>query len=109
MTRRYILPARAADATGEASVTLFDDAAAALLGARSDELAELKERDAPAFSAALAAACWRPAVLRVAAKSQEYNGETRRRLVVHSVAPVDWASEAKRAAADVAALVKAEG
>ena len=109
MTRRYILPARAADATGEASVTLFDDAAAALLGARADELAELKERDAPAFSAALAAACWRPAVLRVAAKSQEYNGETRRRLVVHSVAPVDWASEAKRAAADVAALVKAEG
>ena len=109
MTRRFILPARAADATGEASVTLFDDAAAALLGARADELAAVKESNPAAFAAALAAACWRPAVLRVAAKSQEYNGETRRRLVVHSVAPVDWASEAKRAASDVAALVKAEG
>jgi replication factor A1 len=109
MTRRYIVAAKVADATGEASVTLFDDAAAALLGASADDLAALKDADPPAFAAALGAALWKPAVLRVAAKTQEYQGEARRRLVVHSVGGVEWGAEARRAAAELAALeVKVE-
>ena len=49
---------------------------------------------------------------RVQSRTQEYNGERRRRLAVHSLAPMDWAGEARRLAADIAALetggVKAE-
>jgi replication factor A1 len=112
MTRRYVLTAAAADGTGEASLSLFDEAATALLGMTADALASLKDDSPAAAAKVLAAAAWTPYVLRVQSRTQEYNGERRRRLAVHSLAPMDWAGEARRLAADIAALetggVKAE-
>ena len=115
MVRRYVLQSKAADATGEAQLSFFDDAARAVLGGRTaDELADLKENRPKAFAAALADAAFRPWVLRVAARTQEYNGERRRRLAVHSAAPLDFGAEARRALAALGAMeasagVKAEG
>ena len=116
MVRRYVLQSKAADASGEAQLSFFDDAARAVLGGRSaDELADLKENRPKAFAAALADAAFRPWVLRVAARTQEYNGERRRRLAVHSATPLDFGSEARRALAALGAMeaaasgVKAEG
>ena len=79
----------------------------------ADELADLRENRPKAFAAALADAAFRPWVLRVAARTQEYNGERRRRLAVHSATPLDFGAEARRALAALAAMeasgVKAEG
>lgn len=114
MVRRYVLQSKVADSTGEAQLSFFDDAARAVLGGRTaDELADLRENRPKAFAAALADAAFRPWVLRVAARTQEYNGERRRRLAVYSATPLDFGAEAKRALAALGALemggVKAEG
>ena len=110
MVRRYVLQCKFADSTGEAALSFFDDAARVVLGGKAaDELAELKENRPKAFASALADAAFRPWVLRVAARTQEYNGERRRRLAVHSATPLDFGAEAKRTMQALAAMeVKVE-
>lgn len=111
MVRRYVLQSKVADSTGEAQLSFFDDAARVVLGGKTaDELAEMKENRPKAFAAALAEAAFRPWVLRVAARTQEYNGERRRRLAVHSAVPLDYGAEARRTLAALGSMeaVKAE-
>jgi replication factor A1 len=100
MTRRYVAQVRAADESGEAGLALFDEAARSLLGATADELAALREGNpadgGKAYEAAVKAPQFSAWVMRVQARTQEYNGELRRRLAVHSLSPLDWGAEARR-------------
>jgi len=104
MTRRFVMQLRAADESGEAGVALFDEAARSLMGSSADELAGLRE-GAPdggkGYEAALKSAAWGTWVMRVQARTQEYNGELRRRLAVHSLARMDWGAEARRLVAAI--------
>jgi replication factor A1 len=100
MTRRYVAQLKAADETGEATVALFDEAARGLLGASADELAALRDGSGTdggkAYEGAVKASQFSTWVMRVQTRTQEYNGELRRRLAVHSLSPMDWGVEARR-------------
>jgi replication factor A1 len=90
-------------------VALFDEAARSLLGASADELAGLREGSdggpaadgGKAYAAAVRGCQFSTWVMRVQTRTQEYNGELRRRLAVHSLAPMDWGAEAKRLVAAI--------
>ena len=104
MTRRYVMQLKCADESGEAGVALFDEAARSLMGATADELAALREGgegNSKAYEAALRSAAWGTWVMRVQARTQEYGGEMKRRLAVHSLARMDWGTEARKMVAAI--------
>jgi replication factor A1 len=105
--RRYIFQARLIDASGELPVQVFNEQGEALLGMTADALSELRERDPPAFAAALRRACWTQWALRLKAAAQEYNGEVRARYAVVEARAFDFAAETRRLLAGVAAVAAA--
>ena len=105
-TRRYIMRCRVTDASGEAWVNVFNDQAEAILGMKADEIAPLKEGSDPGpYTAQLRQAEFREYVLRVMTRTEEYEGEARRRLTIQSAAPVNFGSESKATLAKIQAML----
>ena len=72
MVRRYMLKAKATDATGDCWVSLFNKEAQQLLGCSADELDAEKANNDAAFTARVRRAQWDLRVMRIKAASQEY-------------------------------------
>ena len=94
--RRYVLSLQVMDATGSAWCTAFDDTAAQLLRRSADDLWELSESDPPAAAAAWKAALFRACVLKVRAKAERYNDETRVKCSLLSCEPVNFKAEGRQ-------------
>ena len=104
--RRYIMRCRVTDASGEAWVNVFNDQAEAIIGMKADEIAPLKEGSDPGpYTAQLRQAEFREYVLRVMTRTEEYEGEARRRLTIQSAVPVSFAAESKATLAKIQALL----
>ena len=104
--RRYIMRCRVTDASGEAWVNVFNDQAEAILGMKADEIAPLKEGSDPGpYMAQLKQAEFREYVLRVMTRTEEYEGEARRRLTIQSAVPVNFAMESKATLAKIQAML----
>ena len=100
--RRYILRFKAADATGSGWVNAFDDQARLVFGCSADELHTLKEAGDTRYARALREAQWRPWVMKVKTKTEEYNGEARRRITAVSLSTPDFSAQCKQLLAAIA-------
>ena len=104
--RRYIMRCRVTDASGEAWVNVFNDQAEAIIGMKADEIAPLKEGSDPGpYTAQLKQAEFREYVLRVMTRTEEYEGEARRRLTIQNAVPVNFATESKATLAKIQAML----
>jgi replication factor A1 len=101
---RYVTQVHVNDYSGGAYVSLFNDQAEALLGQSADSLAELKGADEDAFNRVLKAATFKSLAMRVKSKTDEYNGVQKRKIMVHSLQPLDYAAESNRLLGLIAAM-----
>eukprot|EP00850_Spirogloea_muscicola_P008842 SM000048S16554 [mRNA] locus=s48:413659:415851:+ [translate_table: standard] len=103
--RRYVMNAKASDATGEAWLSVFNEQAEQVLGMPADEIAAIRNSDPKAYEAVLKRASYmRPYVLRLSAVVSEYREERRQRISVRSVHAVDWAAENRLLLEQIAAF-----
>ena len=93
--RRYILRLKVADASGGAWVNVFHEQAVEMLGVDAEELHQIREKDQAAYERRVKAAQFSQWSLKIRSKTEEYQGESRRRLTVAACAPPDYAAEAK--------------
>jgi replication factor A1 len=105
--RRYILRFKAADATGTGWVNAFDDQARAVFGCSADELHAAKEAGDKSYEQRLREAQWRYWVMKVKTKTEEYNGEARRRITAVSLTKPDYAAQSKAMLAALGAVAAA--
>jgi replication factor A1 len=101
--RRYILRFKAADATGAGWVNAFDDQARQVFGCTAEELHTLKEAGDARYARTLREAQWRLWVMKVKTKTEEYNGEARRRITAVALSKPDYAAQCKQLVAAIAA------
>jgi replication factor A1 len=93
--RRYILRFKAADASGAGWVNAFDDQARAIFGCSADELHAAKEAGDASYARRLREATWRQWVMKVKTKTEEYNGEARRRITAVTLSKPDYVAQSK--------------
>eukprot|EP01147_Barroeca_monosierra_P001107 gene1107-4335_t len=84
-----------ADATGQTWVTAFQESAERLLHCTSDELGTLQETDEALFSKKIADAQFQAWKLKCRAKADTYQDDTRVRVSVVSVEPLNFVEEAR--------------
>lgn len=108
---RYIMAAKASDATGEAYLSVFNDQAEKIVGCSADELDKLKSSeigDATAYQMKLKQATWVPHLFRVSVVQDEYKSEKRQRITIRTVAPVDFAAESRLLLEDISKIKASE-
>lgn len=98
---RYILSVSTVDASGMQYMTAFNDQATALLGKSADELKRLKDENNTAYEAALQRVQWHHFNVRVRAKMDTYNQQTRLKVAPLTMMPVNYATEGKLLLADI--------
>ena len=87
--RRYILRMKVSDASGAGWVNVFHDQACEMLGCDAETLHALRESDPSAYERKVKAAQFNAWSLKIRSKTEEYQGESRRRLtVVHCAKPI---------------------
>ncbi|XAR63809.1 hypothetical protein NMG60_11023902 [Bertholletia excelsa] len=94
---RYIMVVKAADASGEAWLSVFNEQAEKIIGCSADELDKMKSQEGEGnpYQMKLKEATWVPHIFRVSVVQQEYMNEKRQRITVRAVAPVDFAAESR--------------
>ena len=93
--RRYILRMKIQDHSGAGWVNVFHEQACEMLGVDAEELHAMRESDPAAYERAVKRAQFADWHLKLKAKTEEYQGESRRRLTVLQCAKPDYAAEAK--------------
>mmetsp|Transcript_39697 Transcript_39697/g.86448 ORF Transcript_39697/g.86448 Transcript_39697/m.86448 type:complete len:589 (-) Transcript_39697:400-2166(-) len=102
--RRYIASMQVMDHSGTAWVNTFNEQAELALGISADEAHEMQEQDQAAFQAHVKSKSWQTFSLRVRSKTEEYQGESRRRLTAANANAMDWGMESRRMLAAIKAL-----
>jgi len=93
--RRYISAFKFSDLTSSVFMTMFDDECQKVLGMNADEAYELEESNADAFKALFQNALFSEHLVKVRAKSEVWEGETRVKCQVVGLKPLDYAQESK--------------
>ena len=93
--RRYILRLKVADASGGGWVNVFHEQAVEMLGISAEDLHALRERNPAAYERRVKAAQFNTWSMKLKSKTEEYQGESRRRLTVAHCSAPDYAAEAK--------------
>ena len=103
--RRYIMRFKATDVSGGAWMNAFSDEAKKMFGGLSaDELHALKENDFKAYERAVSKMTCKHWNFLVKVQSEEYQGETKRRMTAVKCAPVDYVAESKKLLAKIGAV-----
>ncbi len=103
--RRYIMRFKATDVSGGAWMNAFNDEAKKMFGGLSaDELHALKENDFKAYERAVSKMTCKHWNFLVKVQSEEYQGETKRRMTAVKCAPVDYVAESKKLLAKIGAV-----
>lgn len=84
------------DMSGDAWVSMFQDVGEQMLGLPASELGALKEADDGRFLDVLRDAAFREYTLKLRAKVETYNDESRIKTQIHSVIPVEPAENNRR-------------
>ncbi|KAL6175422.1 hypothetical protein ACLB2K_052063 [Fragaria x ananassa] len=92
---RYILLARAMDATSDVYLSMFNNEAEKIIGCSADELDKLRSEEDNEYQLKLKQAAWVPYLFRVSVVQNEYNDQKRQRVTARAVAPLDFAAESK--------------
>ena len=90
---RYILPMVVMDAEATIIATAFDAQAQAILGKTAGEMKALQAADTAAYDAVFAKAQWKPSLIRMRAKMESYQGNSRLKGAVLKVEPINFAAE----------------
>ena len=93
--RRYILRMKIQDTSGAGWVNVFHEQACEMLGMDAEALHAIREADPAKYERAVKRAQFCDWHLKLKAKTEEYQGESRRRLTVLQCAKPDYAAEAK--------------
>eukprot|EP00286_Rhodomonas_abbreviata_P021427 CAMPEP_0181292350 /NCGR_PEP_ID=MMETSP1101-20121128/2460_1 /TAXON_ID=46948 /ORGANISM="Rhodomonas abbreviata, Strain Caron Lab Isolate" /LENGTH=639 /DNA_ID=CAMNT_0023396815 /DNA_START=98 /DNA_END=2017 /DNA_ORIENTATION=+ len=94
--RRYILPVSFSDFTGRSFLTVFDDDAKKIFGGISaDEMWEMSNTDEKRFKDLWKSIMFKTWTIRVRAKSESFQEETRVKCQAVSMEPVNFVSESR--------------
>jgi replication factor A1 len=93
--RRYILRVKIQDASGSGWVNMFHEQAVEMLGIEAEALHAARESDPAKYERYVKRAQFNDWSLKIKSKTEEYQGESRRRLTVTHCSKPDYASEAK--------------
>jgi len=94
---RLMLQASVVDSTGEMWITCFQDTAEVVLGRKSDELGRLKQMDDQREFDELFAECmYKTVVMKVRAKMETFNDETRLKTICVQATPVNYKEYSQR-------------
>jgi len=99
---RLMLSAQLSDSTGNQWVTMFQEAAESLLGTTSAELGRLMEESKEDYSDVFQRQMFKLFDIRARAKMETYNNETRLKVTLFSIKPIDY----KVASAKLIATIK---
>jgi len=94
--RRYIMRFKAIDTAGAAWMNTFNEEAEKMFGMTADELHELRENDFAAYEKAVAKMTYQQWSFLIKVTTEEYNGESKRRLTAVKCNPVNYAAESKK-------------
>ncbi|GBG31935.1 Replication protein A 70 kDa DNA-binding subunit [Hondaea fermentalgiana] len=93
---RYILRTVLADHTGSVYATCFNDSGQAVMqGKSADEVEEIKNQSEAALEKFVSDCNFRQYYLRLRVKEETYNENTRQKVSVMSLSPVDYVQESK--------------
>lgn len=101
---RMILSANVADHTDNQWITCFQESAETLLGVKADELGELRENNETQFDQVFQQAVFKQYVLKMRAKVEVYNEESRLKTVCVNATPVNFVDYSKHLLEQIAAL-----
>jgi replication factor A1 len=93
--RRYIMGAKIADKSGHCWLTLFNDDGEKLFGHTADEMFDFSENDNDRFERIKKEALFKAFTFKLKSKSEEYDGQTRRKVLTMHVCEIDFASECR--------------
>ena len=94
--RRYIMRFKMMDASGSAWVNCFNDEAEKMFGVSADELHEMKENDFKKYEDTVKRMESKHWSFLVKSQSEEYQGETKRRLTAVKCNKIDYVAESKK-------------
>lgn len=101
---RYLLSAQLADSTGNQWVTLFQESAESLLGITSTDLGKIMEEDKDEYGDIFQKQMFKLFEIRARAKMETYNNETKLKVTLFKIKPVDYKAASTKLIADIKRL-----
>jgi len=101
---RLMLQSNIADHTGNQWITSFQDSAEVILGCKSDKLGRLREESENEFDKLFSDASFTPFILKVRAKHETYQDESKLKCVTVAATPVDYKRECTRLIGEIKQL-----
>ena len=101
---RMILSSNIADFSGNQWITSFQESAEAILGVPAEKLGHLKDTDEAAFDKVFQDATFKQFIIKIRAKYETYQDETRLKCSAVSATPLDFKAEARRLEAEIKRL-----
>lgn len=92
---RYICNMKVTDFSHSKWMTTFDDAGLVVLARPAGEMRALRESDVSLYESILDDCMFRPIVMKIVAKEDEWNGEVRMKYVVQRAERVNFVAESK--------------
>jgi len=96
-----------ADCTGDTWTSVFQDMGEKILGMSAQELGELRQSDDAKFQSVVSAAAFREFTVKLRAKTEVYNDESRVKTTIYTAAPVDHVDYNKRLLKEIKAMKSA--
>ena len=96
VVHRYIMSLKIADHTGSQWFTAFDEAGNVILNKGAGEMRDMKQNDHSMFESVIDDAKFRPLLMNVKVREDEYKGEVRLRYTINRCEMLDFASEARQ-------------
>jgi len=94
--RRYIMRFKMMDASGSAWVNCFNDEAETMFGVTADEMHEMKENDFKKYEDTVKRMESKHWSFLVKCQTEEYQGETKRRMTAVKCNKIDYVAESKK-------------
>ena len=94
--RRYIMRFKAMDGSGSAWMNAFNDETESMFGMSADKLHDLKETDYKEYENVVASMTCKHWSFFVKVATEEYNGESKRRMTAVKCRPVNYVAESKK-------------
>lgn len=87
---RLMLQVQLQDFSGQLWVTFFEEMAQQVLGCTSEELGDLKKNDEDAFNSVLNKCLFKSCIVRLKAKMETFNDETRVKFTANKIEPLKY-------------------
>jgi replication factor A1 len=100
---RYICSMKVSDFSDSKWVTAFDEAGLVVLGRPAGEMRKLRQEDINMYENIIDDCFFRPIVMKVQARQDEWNGETRTKYVMSRVEQVNFVSESRALISEIRA------